>query len=301
MAGLIGGWGAIGLGATLPAEGFRTTGQGSAGWYWLYPQCQAEWEFHSLPPGVESHVVVEAFVCLSLPNGSAPAEIEVRFQVTTAAPIGRLWVARLCRIQSTAGHALYFGQLFLSRRELGLGSRLTVRLDGAQAGIPMGVHPNSVRISLGPGGTPAPVPVAAAPDGRGGGWEEVAAATTGSAGAAAPVRALPDSASAASAPFLAPGTYRGTLGWAGPYTEPIGKGVYKVHLRVGQIVTVRIETTSPCTLCLLDPAGRKVGEVTGGSWLGLEYRAHTDGAWQILITCQDGRPRFPYTLTLGIR
>ncbi|MDD5452668.1 MAG: hypothetical protein PHZ21_00065 [Candidatus Bipolaricaulis sp.] len=299
LGGLLGVAGAMGSGMVLPAEGFWTSGEGYADWYWLNPQCEARWDFLSLPAGGDSHIAVEAFLCLSLPNGSAPAEIEVRFEIGTAAEKGRLWVARLQRIQWEGGHALYFGQLFLPRREIGLGSRLTVRLGGSQAGIPLGVHPTSVRVSVGPGGDLAPVLAAATPNGQGGGQDEVVAA--GMAAEAAPTRTLPDSSAADSAPFLAPGTYRGSLGWAGPYETLNGKGVYRVNLRAGEVITVRIETGSPCALHLLDPTGRKVGEIEGSSWLGLEYRAHVTGAWQIVIACLGAGPRFPYTLSLGIR
>ncbi|SQD92922.1 conserved protein of unknown function [Candidatus Bipolaricaulis anaerobius] len=299
LGGLLGVAGAMGYGMALPAEGFWTSGERYADWYWLNPQCGAQWDFLSLPTGGDSHIAVEAFLCLSLPNGSAPAEIEVRFQIGTAAERGRLWVARLQRIQWEGGHALYFGQLFLSRREIGLGSRLTVRLDGSQAGIPLGIHPTSVRISVGPGGGLSPVLAAATPNGQGGGQDEVVAA--GMATEVSPTRTLPDSNAAESAPFLAPGTYRGSLGWAGPYATLNGKGVYRVNLRAGEIITVHIETGSPCALSLLDPSGRKVGEIEGSSWLGLEYRAHATGAWQIVLSCREAGSRFPYTLSLEIR
>lgn len=76
--------------------------------------------------------------------------------------------------------------------------------------------------------------------------------------------------------------------------------VYRVHLRVGQIVTVRLEASSGCVLVLLDPTGQRVGEIEG-SWVGLEHRAAVAGVWQILVICREGRPQFPYTLTLEIR
>jgi len=299
--GLILAWGWLTCGATLAPEGFWTTGQGYADWYWLGPCSRAQWEFLNLPTGGDSHVTLEAFLCLSMPNGGAPSEIVVRFQIrTTSGCASRALVTRLSRVQANHDHAMYFGQVFLSRRDIGLGSRLTVRLDGAQGTIPLGVHPNSVRVRVGPGGSPVPILATATPHGQGGGLDEVVGAVALAGPSASIVRSLPPSEVAADAPFLSPGTYRGTLGW-GPYSVPNGRGLYRVNLRVGEIITVRIETSSPCVLYLLDPSGRTVGEVEGSSWLGLEYRAHIAGAWQVLIACRTGAPRFPYTLTLGIR
>ncbi len=294
-------WGWLTWGATLAAEGFWTTGTGYADWYWLDSRCHAEWEFFTLPASGESSVVVEAFLCLPTANGSPPAEITARFKIhTTSIPAGRLWVARLNRIQTTADHAMYFGQLFLPRREIGLGSRLTVRLDGEQAAIPIGVHPGSVRVAVDPGRS-VPALAAAVSNDVGGPLEAGGPASAVPVHGSAALRTLPPSETVEAAPFLSPGTYRGTLGWTGPYEAPQGKGLYRVHLRAGEVITVRIETGSPCVLTLLDPNGRKVGEIAGSSWLGLEYRAHTSGAWQLLIACPSGGPRFTYTLSLGIR
>ncbi|MFH1609396.1 MAG: hypothetical protein ABID40_02045 [Candidatus Bipolaricaulota bacterium] len=306
LGGLVVAWGWAVLGGAFYAEGFRTTGRGYGDWYWLSAQAHAQWEFFTLPASPDPYVALEAFLCLSQSNGSSPAEIEVRFQVTTTAGCGyRTYVARLNRVQANHESVLYFGQVFLARRDVGLGSRLTVRLDGAQSKLPLGVHSGSVRVSGGLGGAPAPGLVAATEEaGRGGSLDEVSGIlgpTGGSVGNPQTVRSLPDSEHAETAPFLAPGVYRGELGWPGPYQPMDGKDLYRVNLRPGQIVTVRLEASSGCTLYLLDPTGRKVGEVEGSSWLGLEYRADVAGAWQVLIVCREGGPRFPYTLTLQIK
>lgn len=292
-------WGWLGWGATLAAEGFWTTGPSYADWYWLDSRCHAQWDFFTLPLGGEPHVGVEAFVCLATPSGDGPSQIEVRFQIGTASTT-RLWVARLNRVQANPGYGMYFGQLFLSRREIGLGSRLTVRLDGGQGAIAMGVHPASVRVSVGPGST-APMMASVSPNGQGGSSDEVAGGAAAAGSATSFVRTLPASETPDGAPFLAPGTYRGTLGWAGPYAVPQGKGLYRVNLHAGEILAVRIETGSPCALYLLDPSGRRVGEIEGSSWLGLEYRAHVAGAWQLIIACRTAGVQFPYTLSVAIR
>ncbi len=286
-------WCGAALGAAAVAEGFASTGQAYAGWYWISRGTQARWEFLSLPSTSDPFLCLEAFLCLPVADGPLPAEIEVRFQIETGAgPGSRLYVARLGRTMVGESYAMYFGQVFLSRRDLEVGSRLIVRLHGSQAEVPLGVHPSSVRVAL----STTPALASAAPAS-----EVVGAAAVASSTPTQPARALPLSVSPDSAPFLAPGTYRGELGWAGPYTAPIGRGLYKVNLRAGEIVTVRIETESSCVLSLRDPSGRKVGEVEGSSWLGLEYRAQVGGAWQILISCREGGPLFPYTLTLSIR
>lgn len=298
-------WGWAVLGGTFYAEGFRTTGRGHGEWYWLSPQSHAVWEFFTLPANPEPYVAIEAFVCLLHPRGGLPGEIEVRFQIgTSTGCVSRTVVARLHCIQTSHESALYFGQAFLARRDVGLGSRLTVRLDGGQSRLPVGVHSGSVRVSAGLGWGPGPGGGAVTEAGRGGGLDEIRTARgpTGGAGEGQPtVRSLPDSEHAETAPFLAPGVYRGELGWPGPYAPVDGKAVYRVILRPGQIVTVRLEPSADCVLVLLDPAGRKVAEVEGSSWLGLEYRAAVGGAWQVVIACREGRPRFPYTLTVQIR
>lgn len=304
LSGLVVAWGWAALGGVFYADGFRTTGRGSGDWYWLSQQTHAQWEFFALPSNPDPYVALETFLGLSQPNGTAPTEIEVRFQIATSTRcVRRTYVARLNRVQANHGSALYFGQVFLSRRDVGLGSRLTVRLDGAQSRLPLGVHSSSVRVRVSGGLAPIPVLVAATEAGRGGGLDEVSGilATGSPVGNPQTVRSLPDSEHAATAPFLAPGVYRGELGWPGPYQAMNGRDVYRVNLRVGQVVTVRVEASSGCILILLDPTGRKVGAVEGSSWLGLEYRANVAGAWQVLIACREGGPRFPYTLTLNIR
>jgi hypothetical protein len=302
LGGLVVLWGSVALGGAFYAEGFRTTGSGYEDWYWLSAQTHAQWEFLTLPASSDPYVALEAFLCLRAPNGTAPGEIEVRFQFATAGGhTRRTHVARLTRIQANHESALYFGQVFLSRRELGIGSRLSVRLDGAQSRLSIGVHPSSVRVSGGPGGGPGLV--AFTENGRGGGPDEVSAILGGAGslvGVPSTVRSLPDSGSA-EAPFLAPGVYRGELGGPGAYHTVDMKDVYRVNLRVGQIVTVRVEATSQCVLILLDPLGRKVGEIGGSASLGLEHRATVTGVWQILVLCWVGSPPLTYTMTLHIR
>ncbi len=281
-----------GVGATLVAEAFTTTGQPQADWYWLGGTARAQWEFLSVPPGLDPYLGVEVFVCLPVSSGGAPREIEARLRIrTSAAASAQLWAVRMGCVQVGVGYALYFGQAFVPRRIVG--SRLTVELEGAGS-LPLGVHAQSVRVVVagGASGSGLGTPVA----GQAG-----SAGVSDRAGTAVLVRSLPASDSPGSAPFLAPGTYRGTLGWGGPGEVPNGKGLYRVNLRAGEIVSVRVETEAPCTLLILDPEGRKVGEISGRSWLGLEYRADRSGAWQILVLCPNGGPRFSFTLTVGIR
>lgn len=283
---------AAALGAATVADGFASTGHAYADWYWISSGSHAQWEFATLPPTSDPYLGLEAFVCLPTADRLPPAEIEVRFQIGTGVQSDRrLYLVRLGRTVVGDHHAMYFGQAFLSRRELGVGSRLIVRLEGSQAEVPLGVHPTAIRVRV--AGGAAPTVAVAAPAGAAGGIS-----TTG---APDEVRILPISTHPEAAPFLAPGTYQGELGWAGPYTTPLGRGVYNVNLRAGEIITVRVETESPCVLTLHDPTGRKVGEVEGSSWLGLEYRVPVGGAWQIVVACRSGGPLFPYTLTVGIR
>lgn len=291
VGGLIAVWWGTALGAAAVADGFASTGQAYADWYWISRGSHARWEFTTLPPTFDSYLGLEAFLCLPIVNRPPPPEIEVRFRIDTGVQSAyRLYVVRLGRTVVGDHHALYFGQAFLSRRELGVGSRLIVSLDGSQTEVPLGVHASSIQVRV--AGGPAPTVAVAPPAGGAGG--------VSTAMVQEQARTLPISAHPETAPFLAPGAYRGELGWAGPYTAPIGRGVYKVNLRAGQIITLRVETGSWCTLTLHDPTGRKVGEVEGSSWLGLEYRVAVGGAWQIVVACHVGGPLFPYILTVGI-
>lgn len=290
-----------GTAAALLPEGFATTGQAHADWYWVSGRSHARWEFLSLPVGIDPYLAVETFLCVPVTAGTAPLEIRARLAVAgSAGGPPQVWLARLQRIQVGGGYALYFGQLFIPRRTVG--SRLVVSLDGRELGFPVGVHPHSVRVAVGPSASagtavsPPKVPTRESGEVAGG-----AGGLLGGGPASPLLRLLPPCESPEGAPFLAPGTYQGSLGWVGPGTAPIGKGVYKVNLRAGQIVSIRVETEGPCRLLLLDPGGRPVGEIEGSSWLGLEYRAGLAGAWQIQVLCLNGVPKFDYRLTLDIR
>ncbi|MCX7750405.1 MAG: hypothetical protein N2320_02415 [Candidatus Bipolaricaulota bacterium] len=278
-----------GAAALLP-EGFTTTGQAYADWYWISGRSHAQWEFLSVPTGLDPYLALEIFLCLAGAAGTLPPEIQARFSIAgSAGGTAPLWLARLSRVQESGAHALYFGQLFIPRRTVG--SRLVVGLSGMELGFPVGVHAQSVRVVVAAGGGASPAPSAPAS----------ASAISPPTPSATISRRLPDCTSPDLAPFLTPGTYQGSLGWSGPGTAPTGRGVYKVNLRAGQIVAVRVETEGPCRLLLLDPGGRVVGEIEGSTWLGLEYRAGVAGAWQIQVVCQNGVPKFDYRLTLDIR
>jgi len=292
-------------GGTISADSFRITARAYGDWYWLSPCTHAQWEFLTLPASPEPYVGLDVFLCLLEAGDPLPEEIMVRFEISTSTVSARrTHITRLTRVQVNHQSALYFGQIFLSRRELGLGSRLIVRLNGTQSRLSLGVHPDSLRARI-PGGLGVPGPVTPTENGRGGGAGEVNAVAGGaSASVERPqlVRSLPESGRVDAAPFLAPGVYRGELGWPGPYQAPDGKDVYRVSLRVGQTISLRLEAPvgRALTLLLLDPAGQRVGEVSGTSWLGMEHRAAIAGAWQIVILCREGGPRFSYTLTLQI-
>ncbi len=274
----------------LLPDGFATTGHGYAEWYWLSSPGHARWEFLSIPSGAEPYLAVETFLCLPASAGAFPSQIQARFALAgSAGGPPQAWLARLDRVQVNGTYALYFGQLFIPRRTVG--SRLVVTLNGAELGFPVGVHPYSVRVAAAVGGGAITPPAAPAS-----GPTAAPSSSTDSVR-----RLLPPCESLESAPFLSPGTYQGALGWAGPGTVPAGKGVYRVNLRAGQIVSVRVEAGGPCRLVLLDPSGRPVGEIEGSSWLGLEYRAAATGAWGIVVVCTNGGPRFDYTLTLEVR
>lgn len=277
-----------GNGTVLLPDGFATTGHGYADWYWISIPSHARWEFLAIPAGGEPYLAVEAFLCLPAAAGAFPSEIQARFAIAgSAGGPPQVWLTRLGRVQANGTYALYFGQLFIPRRAVG--SRLVVTLSGTELGFPVGVHPHSVRV------------VAAAESGLVTPPPPLATGPTGATAAPLLRRLLPPCESLENAPFLTPGTYQGSLGWAGPGSSPVGKAAYRVNLRAGQIVSVRVETEGVCRLLLLDPLGHPVGEIEGSSWLGLEYRAGATGSWGILVVCRDGGPRFDYTLTLEVR
>lgn len=304
----------VGSGARLYPNAFYTTGRMSGDWYWLEtPASYAQWEFHALPASLSEQVVLDVLACAAAQEGSVPAEFAVVLTLTSG---GRAcWSGRvlLRRVQSAEGGAVYFGQLPVSRRELALGSQLIVRADGSPSGLRLGFHPGSLRVQGNlerravPGGQDPFAILWATVDGMAGGAGGVLAddppAPTVRPGTPAPIPlSLHNTDRMEDAPFLAPGSYRGQLGWPGPYQPMNSRDWCRVNLRPGQVVRLTLEVGAgcPCSLHLFDPYGREVGSVTGGERMGLEYRADVGGAWYVLIACREGCAAFPYLLAVHI-
>jgi len=298
----------VGWGSTYLPDLFRTNARSAGGLYWVSQRDYAEWEFQSLRPGTGLSLSLEAGVFLSFPGGAGPAEVWLRVKVATlGAGDSRLYTLVLSRVSQVGDTVGYFGQLFLSTRELGLGSRLVVQVDGRQSGVPVGVASTSFRVSLPGSGTmvsalpgpatPATGAALASPDGRGGVDLPVV-----SSSAPLLIRTFAQDTHRANAVYVAPGSYRAELGWPGAPFEPDSEDCYKVNLRAGEVLSLRLEVPSGpcCILVLFDPSGNKVAEVEG-NWMGLEYRAGTAGVWQVWVLCRESHPTFPYTLTVGIR
>ncbi len=281
------------------ADAFRTNAQFSGAWYWLTQPHYAEWEFWSLALPWADSLSLEALVFVRADEGRAPAEIGLRLKVgTLGGPDFRTYLVRLQRVYTSEAAVGYFGQLILSRRELKLGSRLVVALEGRQTTLPLGLSSTSLRITTPSYAGQAAVATPAALDlaGSHGGLDQPSRTPSDRW-----VRLTADSHRSQPI-FLSPGTYQAELGWDGPYTAPDLEDCYQVNLRVGQVISLRLELSHGpgCTLWLLDPAGQKVAEIEG-NWMGLEYRAPQPGVWKVVVLCRESGPKFTYHLTVGIR
>lgn len=273
-----------------------------SGWAWFFgSNGYALWHFYDLA-GADSGFFVEVLLSTRGWAVPAPPYLVVSLQFSTFGSRRSLRLEAR-KTGENGGVVTYFGQVFLARRDLNLGSYLVVRLSGGPPGVEIGVHPTSLRL-IG--------------DQRG--WVTVGDESAGSSGGpfipmSPPARGdpLPSSADPyparpiraclgpEDAPYVSPGRYQGTLGWAGPGSELDPQDWLRVNLLKGDVVEVRVTTPRPVHVRVLDPGGKEVGWVTGAGHLGLVHQATRSGVYLICVAIGESTPSFSYLLDLVLR
>ncbi|MGC9529790.1 MAG: hypothetical protein ACP5G2_04125 [Candidatus Bipolaricaulaceae bacterium] len=298
-----------GTGAWMYADAFWCSDPGRGGWSTVGPNDYARWEFSSLP-GSGEHVQVELMV--KVPSGQ-PRSLTL-LASTPATTDWRPYAVAMQLVQDGGDGPYYFGQLQLARRDLRLGSQLSLRLWGPGWGA-IALREDSLRLrldgawttqTLGPFAMVWSAPYTAQ-------WPAIGAQAGDRPTAIAPanplpappsleLHRLPETESAAEAQLLSPGTYQGEIGWAGPNNEPDGYDFYQLNLQPGQNirVTVRTDGGGLCGLDLFDPHGSWVAQLAPTTSLGLGFCADARGRWTICIRAQDCGQLVRYTLSVDI-
>lgn len=265
----------------------------------------ARWDFMGISPSPQQLVLQ-----LSIWAQGGGDELPVCLRLSTPA-LGdwRLYRLRLRRISRGTIGWLYFGQLCISRRDLALGSSLSVRLDPAVPDVRLWVDRTSVALLTGEGDGPV---ISGVKVGEYAGWQ---APTPPLAGVPRPInpsrpspstlppgepRQLPDTERFQDAAFLAPGLYRGEIGWPGPGVDM--NDWYKMNLRPGQTLRVALAVADGgrCGLAIYNARGERVASSKAGCELALEYLAETSGPWYLQISCPQLGQVVTYTLEIGI-
>ncbi|MFN3346290.1 MAG: hypothetical protein ACK42E_00530 [Candidatus Bipolaricaulaceae bacterium] len=285
------------MAASFAAQGHAD----GSGWYWSR-ELHAQWQFFDLAWAGE-HL---AFTLTLGTRGWVNPPPPVLGAVLTFSSFGcpsRTQTILLQRVAEQGPLVGYFGQVVLARRDLGFGSYLVVSLR-ARAEAEVGVHAQALRLVR-------TAPVLAGAGGMGGPFLPTASDSSahlapspslprgeGAGGAALSIRKC---ASAEDAPYLAPGTYRGQLGWPGPGHDLDSRSWFRVNLHLGQRLELRLISPRPVVVRLLDPTGQEVGRLEGQGQLGLIYEAQKRGAYSVCIAIVEAMPTFSYTVEVLIR
>ena len=101
--------------------------------------------------------------------------------------------------------------------------------------------------------------------------------------------------------YLSPGVYLGEVGALVPGHYPDPSDWLWVNLLPGQVLRIRlVGLGGRCGLSLYDPGGSPQVVMEPSSQLGLEYRAHRRGAWQLRIVCVRPSEGVRYRLEVSI-
>lgn len=292
------------VGLTAAGTTFFANGRmDSQGWRWLSsPAGQAWWRFYDLSwegqyLGVE--ILVQTRGWWTPPPLSL--SLSFRFSALSSVLTKRL---QLQRVGQEGQYVTYFGQAILARRDLNLGSYLSVELVGGPIGIEIGVHQSSVRIrgeifSGGAGGMGGPlVPAPSDPQVR------PASSPALSQPKLSPepeVKTIRECVGREDAPYVSPGHYLCTLGWPGPGEPVDSQDWFRVNLGPGYLLEVQIDSPQTVRLSILDQSGQEVGWVRGSGKIGLSYQAPRGGVYWVCVSLVEGIPIFTYTVDLTIR
>ena len=288
--------GCMAAGEEIFPTAFWGNGNATGQAVWVSASGFAHWEFLSLPTAYH-HLVLKLTTRAA---GEDVPVIPVCLRIfTLSLREGRAFRLKLRKVSP----GTYFGQLCLSRRDLKSGSQLAVRLTPYPVGVELGLDRHSLTLQLdtdptiavrreqeysgwlSPAGGPQATPVVRRP------------------AAAEPTLALPETEKMQDAVYIAPGTYAGELGWAGPGSPPDMADWFKVNLLPGQLVRVSLQAQAgvPCTLKLCAPAGNVVAELRAGNELALEYRVEERGPWLLGVIVSDHSHPIHYKFSLEIR
>lgn len=264
----------------------------SSGWYWSCG-ASAEWQFFDL--GAAGEYLLFGITLETRGWTAAPPPL---FSVTLSfSSFGCGKVIKTVHLQKVAERGTfvrYFGQVFLARRDLGFGSYLRVCLKAADCSAEVGLHCSSLQllsqpvITRGYGAGGPFVPEAQPntfdnPSPGGGGYFEIR-----------------ECADADSAPYLAPGVYRGELGWPGPGHPLDDRDWFRINARPGQFIEVVVKTPWPLRLGLFSPAGREVAHVEGQGRLGLIFEAGESGPYGVCLAIYESTPPFSYAVEVRL-
>lgn len=291
--------GAVGLAADFAAQG-RMDG---AGWYWsrdLY----AQWRLFDLAWEGEHLVFVVTLETRGWPTPPPPV-LGVVLTFSSFGSPSRTQSVTLQRVAEQGPFVRYFGQVVLARRDIGFGSYLAVSLR-ARAEAEVGVSAQALKLVQAS-------PALAGAAGMGGPFLSLASVPPASVestrthsvskgeGEGVARLTIRECTGLEDAPFLAPGIYHGELGWAGPGNDLDSHDWFRVNLRSGQRLDLRITTPQPVVVMLWDPAGQEVGRLKGQGQLGLVYEARKHGAYAVCIALAESAPTFSYTVEVLIR
>lgn len=259
------------------------------------------WDFQGLA-GLGEQFVLQVAMVARNPGEVLPVCLRL---TTPALDDWRVYRLSLERISGTSARGVYFGQLCFSRRDLRLGSLLSVRLDlDTSAAL---IWANAQSVALLPG-LAAPAPLVRVREVEYGGWAPSPAAPARKAPPTptAPfplVRTLPETERPQQAAYIAPGTYTGTIGWPGPGAAPDSSDWFKINVRPGQRIRIslRAEARGHCGLALYDTNLQPVAVARAGGELAIEYLVEDPGPWLIQVTCRDPGRMIDYTLTWEVR
>jgi len=268
----------------------------SSGFAWIPTEtAYAQWQFYDLS-WEGQYLCLELFLHTRGWRAAPPSFLSLSLRLSTFGAALTKNIA-LQRVGEKGEIVSYFGQMILSRRELGLGSYLSVRISGGPSGVELGLSASSLRVfgertffagSAGGAGGPvvlnSPISSASVPS-----------------SSSPPEKIVRECEGMEDAPYVSPGRYRGELGWSGPGKPLDSKDWLRVNLNVGHILELRVSAPNPVSVQLLDPHGREVGRISGSGELGLTFQASLRGSHYICISVSQSFPTFPYVLDISIR
>ena len=259
------------------------------------------WDFQGLA-GLGEQFVLQVAVVARNPGELLPVCLRL---TAPAMDDWRLYRLSLKRISGTSERGVYFGQLCFSRRDLRLGSQLSVRLDLNTPAALIWANAQSVVLLT---GMATPSPLVRVREAEYGGWApssagQVRKASPAPTGTPFPlVHTLPETERPQEAAYIAPGTYTGTIGWPGPGSPPDSSDWFKINVRPGQRIRIslRAEDGTGCGLALYDANWQQVAVARVGYELAIEYLVEDPGPWLIQVTCRDPGRMIEYALTWEI-